>query len=81
MSGYTACDWVCTVGTQTGASISLALGESASCAITNDDDAPSLTLVKTVTNDNGGAAKTTDFTLSASGPTPISGAGGASSGP
>jgi hypothetical protein len=34
-------------------------------------------LVKTVVNNNGGTAKTTDFTLSAAGPTPIAGAGGA----
>src|SRR5439155_18116342 len=37
---------------------------------------PHLKLVKTVTNDNGGTAKTTDFTLTATGPTTISGAGG-----
>ena len=34
---------------------------------------PYLKLVKTVTNDNGGTAVATDFTLSAAGPTPISG--------
>jgi hypothetical protein len=50
------------------------------CVITNDDVAPSLTLVKVVINDNGGTAATTDFILSADGPTPISGAGGATSG-
>ena len=50
------------------------------CVITNDDVAPSLTLVKVVVNDNGGTAAKTDFTLTASGPTPISGAGGAASG-
>lgn len=38
----------------------------------------SLTLVKTVINNNGGSAVAGNFTLSASGPTPISGAGGAS---
>jgi hypothetical protein len=38
-----------------------------------------LKLVKTVTNDTGGTAVATDFTLSAAGPTPISGAGGAES--
>jgi hypothetical protein len=50
------------------------------CTITNDDQPPSLTLVKVVINDNGGTAVTTDFILSADGPTPISGAGGVSSG-
>src|SRR3990167_3959058 len=37
---------------------------------------PRLTLVKTVINDNGGNAATTDWTLTATGPTPISGATG-----
>ena len=43
------------------------------CTVTNDDDAPSLTLVKDVTNDNGGTAVATDWTLTASGPTGFSG--------
>ena len=46
------------------------------CTITNDDIAPSLTLVKEVINDNGGTAVATDWILTASGPTGISGAGG-----
>ena len=37
------------------------------CTITNDDMAPSLTLVKEVINDNGGTALTTDWTLTATG--------------
>lgn len=40
-------------------------GESATCTITNDDIAPTLTLVKSVTNDNGGTATPDQFTLSA----------------
>ena len=45
-----ACDWRSLVG-----SITLALGEAATCTITNDDsDATSLTVVKTIVNDNGG---------------------------
>lgn len=35
-----------------------------------------LTLVKSITNDNGGIATVSDFTLSATGPTPISGISG-----
>ena len=50
------------------------------CIVTNDDIPPQLTLIKHVINDNGGTAVAADFTLSASGPTPISGAGGATSG-
>jgi len=61
-------------------SISLSIGDVKSCTITNDDIAPSLTLNKIVTNDNGGGAVATDWTLTAAGPTPISGAGGATSG-
>lgn len=63
-----------------GCSGTIALGESKTCTITNDDQPPSLTLVKVVINDNGGTAVAVDFTLSAAGPRPISGAGGASSG-
>ncbi len=48
----------------------------ATCTITNDDIAPSLTLIKAVTNNNGGLAKTSDWILTATGPTIISGAGG-----
>lgn len=42
----------------------------------NDDCTARLTLQKTVVTDNGGMALDTDWTLSASGPTPVSGAEG-----
>ena len=45
--------------------VSVANGGEATCTITNDDIAPTLTLVKIVVNDNGGAATTTDWTLTA----------------
>jgi hypothetical protein len=48
-------------------------GGYATCTITNDDIAPALHLRKTVTNDNGGTALPTAWTLSATGPTPLSG--------
>ncbi|MEP6639016.1 MAG: hypothetical protein ABJC39_06665 [Chloroflexota bacterium] len=58
-------------------SITLALGDDKSCTITNDDDAPALHLRKVVTNDNGGGALTTAWTLTATGtvavPTNLSG--------
>ena len=79
VSGYSASAWVCVGGSQSGSSITLALGQSATCTITNDDQTAHLKLVKVVTNDNGGTAVATDFTLSAAGPTPISGAGGVES--
>jgi hypothetical protein len=79
-AGYAPSGWVCTgTGVQVGASITLGLGDSATCTITNDDTRPSLTLVKKVVNDNGGAALPTAWTLKADGPTQdLSGAGGAS---
>ena len=55
-SGYTAGNWVCTSGNLTGANLALTLGQSATCTINNDDQPGQLTLVKTVTNDNGGTA-------------------------
>ncbi len=42
-------------------SVVLGPGENLICEITNDDVAPTLTLVKTVTNDNGGLLTQTDF--------------------
>ena len=72
-AGYTAGSFDC------GASVTLALGESKTCTINNNDKTAHLKLVKTVTNDNGGTALPTAFTLSAAGPAPISGAGGAES--
>jgi hypothetical protein len=77
-NGYTASDWVCTGGTQNdGDTVTLAPGDNATCVITNDDNAPSLTLLKTVTNDNGGTALNTAWTLTATGvaisPTNLSG--------
>ena len=50
-------------------------GETETCIITNDDAAPSLTLVKVVVNDDGGTAVAADWTLTASGPTGFSGTG------
>ncbi len=59
----------------------IAAGETKTCTITNDDIPPKLTLIKHVINNNSGTAVTADFTVSAFGatPTPISGAGGATS--
>jgi hypothetical protein len=65
-SGYDASDWVCTGGIQVdGDSVTIGLGQDVICTITNDDIAPSLTLVKQVTNNNGGLAQVSDFTLKA----------------
>ena len=60
----------------TGSSLVLTPGVSATCTIDNNDQPASLTLVKTVTNDNGGTAAPAAWTLAATGPTPITGATG-----
>ncbi|MGO4264023.1 hypothetical protein, partial [Lysobacter sp. TAB13] len=73
VAGYTAGAWSCTAGTLTGDSLVLAGGQNATCTIVNDDQAATLTLVKTVTNDNGGTATINDFPLTATGPTTITG--------
>jgi hypothetical protein len=73
LAGYTPSTWTCTGGTQSGANISLAVGGAATCTINNNDVAPGLTLVKTVTNDNGGTKTVSDFALTASGPITITG--------
>ena len=77
-TGYLASAWSgdCSVN----GTITLLPGENKTCTITNDDIAPSLTLVKNVINNNGGTATAANWTLSATGPTTISGAGGAVSG-
>jgi hypothetical protein len=75
VAGYTAGAWSCVGGSQSGANISLALGESATCTIINEDQPPSLTLIKVVENNNGGEALESQWTLSAAGPTPLSGPG------
>ena len=76
-AGYTAGSWSCTGGgTLTGSSLVLPLNSSATCTIDNNDQPAHLTLVKTVTNDNGGTAAPTAWTLLATGPTPISGTTG-----
>ena len=41
----------------------IAVGEQKICTITNDDVAPTITLIKIVINDNGGTALPTDFGL------------------
>jgi len=52
----------------------LAAGESATCTITNNDDAPTLTLSKVVDNSDGGSAGPNDFGISVAGNEVVSGA-------
>ncbi len=59
----------------TNGNVTLNAGDVKACTITNNDNAPSLTLNKVVANDNGGSAIESAWTLSASGPTGFSGPG------
>lgn len=85
LDGYAEGTWSCvdangitgglpTAGTATGVGLSLKPGSEVTCEITNDDVAPTLTLAKTIINDNGGAATTADFELSIDGTEVASGA-------
>jgi len=76
--GYTAGTWECTdaaglttglptAGVATGEPVTLLPGSNVTCAIANDDIAPTLTLSKTLTNDNGGALTIDDFDISIDG--------------
>ena len=78
-AAYTASTWSCVKngGAAVSAnSISLVGNDVATCTITNNDQAATLTLVKTVVNDNGGTATVTSFPLTATGPTTITGVSG-----
>src|SRR5262249_28418770 len=62
--------------------VSVAIGESKTCVLTNDDQAASLTVSKHVINDNGGRKNAGQFAISVSGssPSPASFAGAESPG-
>jgi len=51
----------------TDCSGTIAIGETKTCTITNDDIQPSLTVIKTVVNDNGGTAVSGDWTMDITG--------------
>ena len=63
LTGYTASSWSCNGGTLSGDQLTLEAGDDVTCTIINDDDAPSLTLIKQVINDNGGSATAAQWTL------------------
>jgi hypothetical protein len=71
--GYTASAWHCVGGVVTGQQLVLAVGDRATCTITNTAVAPRLTLVKQVDNGAGGTAGPGAWTLRAAGPVTISG--------
>src|SRR5262245_59443283 len=71
---YTAGAWDCGAASMPDAThVTVPLGANVTCTINNTDNPPHLRLRKTVTNNNGGSAAATDWTLTATGPTPLSG--------
>ncbi|MFH0714844.1 MAG: hypothetical protein V1847_03635 [Candidatus Diapherotrites archaeon] len=69
--GYAASDW--SGDCASDGSITLSVGDEKTCYITNNDIAPKLTLIKYVTNDNGGTLEVKDFPLFISGNPAVSG--------
>ena len=67
VTGYSASDWNCTNGIEVDGNngITLGIGQSTVCTITNDDVAPTLKLVKNVDNGHGGPSNANDWTLTA----------------
>src|SRR5207247_1787474 len=67
VGAYTVTEGAVTGYTQTSASAdcagTIALGETRTCTITNDHDAPHLIVIKHVVNDNGGTKTAADFSL------------------
>ena len=78
LPGYTASAWDCNGSdVSTANSVTLEPGDETTCTITNTAIAPRLTLVKHVDNANTGATTPpTAWTLTATGPTTISGSVG-----
>ena len=74
--GYEASAWACVGGIQAGDQVTLGFGETATCTIVNDDIAPTLTLVKALDQPAGSPVQPDEWTLTATGPTPISGPSG-----
>ena len=67
--GYTEGNWSCDNGdggAYNGGSVDLGAGDNVTCTIANNDQAASLTIVKVVTNDNGGTAVVGDFGITTS---------------
>ncbi len=72
VDGYAEGSWSCTEGammdtTFSSGSVTLSIGQQTVCTIVNDDIAPTLTLAKSVTNDNGGLLTDADFSLEVDG--------------
>jgi len=68
VSGYDFVSWSCDGGTFVAPNkVTLGLSQQVTCTVTNDDRPPSLRLVKSVTNNNGGTATSSAWQLTATG--------------
>lgn len=65
LSGYTAGTWGMDCGLD--GKVTVALGQTKTCTITNDDQQAYITVNKVVTNNNGGSANPDDFNLTLEG--------------
>ena len=75
--GYEAGAWNCGDAAVVNGSVALALGDDVTCTITNVAQPAHLTLVKNVDNgDTGATTSASAWTLTADGPTPVSGLSG-----
>ena len=76
--GYDSDGYVCTGNPRPVDTVTIDVGDNMTCTITHTARNATLSLVKTVTNDSGGTAVPTDWTLTAIGPLLITGPSGAS---
>jgi hypothetical protein len=76
-TGYTQTSLTCSNAQGPVTSVTLGLGEQVTCTFVNNDNAPSLTLNKIVVNNNGGTSMESAWSLTATGPTTITGLGAA----
>ena len=68
VNGYDFVGWSCDGGTFVAPNkVTLGLNQQVTCTVTNDDRAPSLRLVKSVTNNNGGTSTASAWQLTATG--------------
>ena len=76
--GYTnGTTWNCGAGATAVTAVDVPAGGNVTCTVTNTRDRGTLTLVKVVVSGTSPAASSSLWTLSAAGPTPISGVSGA----
>jgi len=67
LPGYTNTSITCDNTQGEVTEVTIGIGDTVTCTFINDDVAPTLKLVKEVTNDNGGDAVADDWTLTATG--------------